>query len=362
MARAARQTVLCFLLLVLALVAGPGWTGAALTPEEDVNIRIYKALSPGVVNITTTAVTLDFFFTPIPQEGTGSGSVIDRRGHILTNFHVIESAKKIEVTLADGTKWPAKIIGSDPSTDLAVIRIDVPNGKPLTVVPMGDSGQLQVGQKVLAIGNPFGLERTLTVGIISSLKRTLRARNNRLMEGIIQTDAAINPGNSGGPLISTAGEMIGINTAIFSPGGGNIGIGFAVPVNTARRVVRELIAKGFVSRPWLGIQGQELFPDLARALRLPVRKGILIARVVPRSSADRSGLRGGHEAAQVGNMVVVVGGDVITTIDGREMRTLDDLSSYIETKRPGDTVRVAISRSGQERTVIVILLERPREP
>jgi S1-C subfamily serine protease len=332
---------------------------AAFTPEEEINIRVYRAASPGVVNITTTAVAYDFFLNPIPKEGTGSGAIIDRSGHILTNFHVIDGGRRLEVTLADGSKWPARPIGVDPSNDLAVIKTDAP-GEKLTVIPLGDSSKLVVGQKVLVIGNPFGFERTLTGGIVSSVGRSIRAENGRLIRGIIQTDAAINPGNSGGPLLNSSGEIIGVSTAIFSPSGGSVGVGFAVPINTAKRIISQLITRGYVARPYLGISGHEIFPALAQALRLPVAEGIMVVEVAPESPAQRAGIRGGDRAVQVGNMIVRVGGDIITEVDRVKVRTFDELSDFIDAKQPGDTVTLTVNRQGRPSAVEVRLRERPR--
>ncbi|HXH10475.1 MAG TPA: trypsin-like peptidase domain-containing protein [Alphaproteobacteria bacterium] len=338
---------------------GAAQAAAEFTPDEQINIRVYRMASPAVVNITTTAVAYDFFLNPIPKEGTGSGAIIDRAGHILTNFHVIDGARRLEVTLADGSKWPARVVGADPSNDLAVIKIDAPSEQ-LTVVPLGDSSKLVVGQKVLVIGNPFGLERTLTAGIISSLGRSIRADNHRLIRGIIQTDAAINPGNSGGPVLNSSGEVIGVSTAIFSPSGGSVGVGFAVPINTAKRIIPELISRGYVARPYLGISGHEIFPALAQALRLPVNQGIMVVEVTPGSPAHRAGIRGGDRAVQVGNMIVRIGGDIITQIDNLKVRTFEELSDFIDSKTPGDTIRVTLNRQGQFRTVDVRLRERPQ--
>jgi S1-C subfamily serine protease len=330
-----------------------------LTPDEEINIRVYRTASPAVVNITTTAVAYDFFLNPIPKEGTGSGAVIDRSGHILTNFHVIDGARRLEVTLADGSKWPGRPIGADPSNDLAVIRIEAPADK-LTVLPLGDSSKLVVGQKVLAIGNPFGFERTLTGGIVSSIGRSIRAENGRLIRGIIQTDAAINPGNSGGPLLNSSGEVIGISTAIFSPSGGSVGVGFAVPINTAKRIVAELISRGYVARPYLGVIGYEVSPALAQALRLPVQEGVMVVEVSPGSPAHRAGIRAGERAIQVGNRIIRVGGDIITQVDHLKVRTSEELSDYIETKQPGDAVILTYNRQGRTGTAEVRLRERPR--
>jgi S1-C subfamily serine protease len=331
----------------------------AFTPDEEINIRVYRAASPGVVNITTTAVAYDFFLNPIPKEGTGSGAIIDRSGHILTNFHVIDGARRLEVTLADGSKWQARAIGVDPSNDLAVIKTDAPAEK-LTLIPLGDSSKLVVGQKVLVIGNPFGFERTLTGGIVSSVGRSIRAENGRLIRGIIQTDAAINPGNSGGPLLNSSGEIIGVSTAIFSPSGGSVGVGFAVPINTAKRIISQLITRGYVARPYLGISGHEIFPALAQALRLPVTEGIMVVEVAPESPAQRAGIRGGDRAVQVGNMIVRVGGDIITEVDRVKVRTFEELSDFIDAKQPGDMVTLTVNRQGRPSAVEVRLHERPR--
>jgi len=330
-----------------------------LTPDEEINIRVYRAASPAVVNITTTAVAYDFFLNAVPKEGTGSGAIIDRSGHILTNFHVIDGARRLEVTLADGSKWAARPIGADPSNDLAVIKIDAPVEK-LTVIPLGDSSKLIVGQKVLAIGNPFGFDRTLTVGIVSSLGRSIQADNGRLIRDIIQTDAAINPGNSGGPLLNSSGEVIGVSTAIFSPSGGSVGVGFAVPINTAKRVIPELINRGYVARPYLGITGHKIIPALVQALKLPVKEGIMVVEVTPGSPAQRAGIRGGDRVVQVGNMIFRVGGDIITEIDQVKVRTFEELSDFIENKQPGDSVALNFNRQGKLTVVQVRLRERPQ--
>ncbi|MGZ3495824.1 MAG: S1C family serine protease, partial [Thermodesulfobacteriota bacterium] len=264
--------------LIVALFHGPLFS-AGLTEEEKNNIGIYEKVSDGVVNVTSTAVQMDFFFNAFPTQGSGSGSIIDTKGHILTNHHVVANAQKLEVTLGDGSKWPAKLVGSDPDSDLAVIQIDAPKEK-LKIIPMGDSKTLKIGQKVLAIGNPFGLQRTLTTGIVSSVGRTIRSDSGTLIEDVIQTDAAINPGNSGGPLLNSDGEIIGINSAILSPSGGNVGIGFAVPVNSAKRVIPELLSKGYVTYPWIGATIQSLIPEIAKYLKLKIERGAMIAEVV----------------------------------------------------------------------------------
>jgi putative serine protease PepD len=331
----------------------------SITEDEKNNIAVYEKVADGVVNITSIAVQLDFFFNPFPTQGSGSGSIIDTKGHILTNHHVVANAQKLEVTLADGSKWPAKLVGSDPDNDLAVIKIDAPKEK-LKVIPMGDSKNLRIGQKVLAIGNPFGLERTLTTGVISSLGRTIRSDAGYLIEDVIQTDAAINPGNSGGPLLNSEGEIIGINSAIISPSGGSVGIGFAIPVNTAKRVVPELISKGYVSYPYIGATIQSLIPEIAQFLKLKVERGAMIAEVVKGGPADRAGLRGGNQRVQVGNMIVIVGGDIVVKADQHEVKTHDDLIRYIREKRPGDTIFLKVYRKGNFMDIKVTLGERPR--
>ncbi len=346
--------------IIIILLVG-FWIGNAcgITEDEKNNIAVYEKVADGVVNITSIAVQLDFFFNPFPTQGSGSGSIIDLKGHILTNHHVVANAQKLEVTLADGSKWPAKLIGSDPDNDLAVIKIDAPKEK-LKVIPMGDSKNLRIGQKVLAIGNPFGLERTLTTGVISSLGRTIRSDAGYLIEDVIQTDAAINPGNSGGPLLNSEGEIIGINSAIISPSGGSVGIGFAIPVNTAKRVIPELISKGYVSYPYIGATIQSLIPEMAKFLKLKIDRGAMIAEVVKGGPADKAGLKGGNQRVQVGNMIVIVGGDIVVKADQHEVKTHDDLIRYIREKRPGNTLLLKVYRKGDFIDVKVTLGERPR--
>jgi S1-C subfamily serine protease len=331
----------------------------SVTEDEKNNITVYEKVADGVVNITSTAVQMDFFFNALPTQGSGSGSIIDTRGHILTNYHVVENAQKLEVTLADESKWPAKMVGSDPDNDLAIIKIDAPKEK-LRVIPMGDSKQLRIGQKVLAIGNPFGLQRTLTTGIISSLGRTIRSDTGTLREDIIQTDAAINPGNSGGPLLNSEGEIIGMNSAIISPSGGSVGIGFAIPVNTAKRVIPELIAKGYVTYPYIGATIQSLIPEVAKYLKLKVERGAMIAEVVRGGPADKAGLKSGGQKIQVGNTVVIAGGDIVLRADQQEVKTNDQLIRYIREKKPGDTIVLQIYRKGEVMEIKVTLGERPR--
>jgi S1-C subfamily serine protease len=332
----------------------------AETEDEENNISIYRRIGPGVVNITSVVIQRDFFFNPVPREGAGSGSIIDTDGHILTNHHVIRDSSKLEVTLSDGSKWKAKLVGADPGNDLAVIKIDAPRER-LTVIPMGDSSILNVGQKVLAIGNPFGLGQTLTTGIISSLGRSIRSEAGILIEDVIQTDAAINPGNSGGPLLDSEGRIIGINSAIISPTGASVGIGFAIPVNTAKRTLPELIQKGYVSYPWIGASVFPLIPEFAKSLGLKVERGAMIMEVVRGGPADKAGLRGGNRQVQVGNVMLPVGGDVIMEFDGEKVTSSDELIRLIRASRPGDRVALKVLRNGKFLTVNITLGERPRE-
>jgi S1-C subfamily serine protease len=331
----------------------------SITEDEKNNIAVYEKVADGVVNVTSTAIQMDFFFNAFPTQGSGSGSIIDVKGHILTNHHVVANAQKLEVTLADGSKWPAKLIGSDPDNDLAVIKIEAPKEK-LKVIPMGDSKSLRIGQKVLAIGNPFGLQRTLTTGIISSLGRTIRSEVGTLIEDVIQTDAAINPGNSGGPLLNSEGEIVGINSAIISPTGGSVGIGFAIPVNTAKRVVPELITKGYVTYPYIGATIQSLIPEMAKYLKLKIERGAMISEVVKGGPADKAGLKGGNQRVQVGNMIVLVGGDIVVKADQLEVKTNDELIRYIREKKPGDTILLKVFRKDSLIDIKVTLGERPR--
>jgi putative serine protease PepD len=356
------------LLLLALFLASPAFPGegparpaSGLTSEEEIVIGVYRAVSPGVVHITSTVLSQDFLLRIIPERGTGSGFVVDDRGYILTNNHVVENADSLEVTLADKSKVPAKLVGRDPNNDLAVIRINVPREK-LTPLRLGDSTQLQVGQMAIAIGNPFGLDRTVTRGVVSALGRSLKSDTGRQIRNVIQTDAAINPGNSGGPLLNSLGEVIGINTAIFTPSGGSVGIGFAIPVNTAKKLLPQLIARGRASHPWLGISGMDITPDLARALSLPAKEGVMIAQVAPGSPAARAGLRGAQRRVRVRNYIFAVGGDIIVALDGQKIATVDDLTGYLdENKKTGEDVRVDVLRDGTPLTVVARLGELPED-
>src|SRR6185295_17210959 len=329
--------------------------------DEQNNIEIYHAVSPGVVNITNRGYQENFWGV-FPSEGSGSGSIIDEKGDILTNYHVIQGASQLEVQV-ENEKFPATLVGTDRDNDLAIIRIEAPKSYRLTPVRLGSSQGLQVGQKVLAIGNPFGLQRTLTTGIISGLERPLRdAAARRTINGAIQTDAAINPGNSGGPLLNSKGELIGINTAIqASSGGGSIGIGFAVPVDVAKRIIPEIISKGYVSRPWLGVSTLPLNKRIARAFDLPAEEGIIVGDVYGGSGAAAAGLEGAVVRDSIYGASLQQLGDVILTVGGRKVSNTDDLQNALQDKKPGETVDLEVLRQGRRVTVPVRLSERPPE-
>lgn len=332
------------------------------TGDEIENISIYDTLNEAVVNITTEVLIHNWFTEPIPREGTsGSGSIIDTRGYVLTNNHVVENAYKVYLSLADGTQVEGEVIGTDYENDLSVIQFD-PDGRELVTIPFGSSEDLRVGQKVLAIGNPFALDRTLTTGIVSGLGRPLKTDTGYIINNMIQTDASINPGNSGGPLLNSKGEMIGINTLIYSPSGGSVGVGFAVPVDTAKRVIPDLINIGKVNRGTINIIGIQLFPSLVRYGRLPVTQGVLISRVDAGSLAESSGLRGGdrERAVKSGSSVIYLGGDIIIGIGDQPISSLSDFYSALEDTRPGDIVQVTVIRGEKKQIIDVELSERRR--
>ncbi len=329
-------------------------TDPSTVSDEQNSIEVYKKMSPGVAFITTSARFETWLGEEFEREsGNGSGSVIDNQGHILTNFHVVQNASKLTVSFGGNKVYPAQVVGGDPDTDLAVIKI-TPPAEGLTVIPLGDSSALQVGQKVLAIGNPFGLDRTLTTGVISGLQRPIRARNGRPIDAAIQTDASINPGNSGGPLLDKYGRMIGINSQILSPSGASAGVGFAVPVSTAKRVVPQLIQFGEVRRPKLGATFYPVEQLRDRGLRLPIEKGLLIGRILPGGSIDRAGLRGLSSDGE--NMIV---GDIITSIDGTEVSNIDDLYRFLDKKKIGESIDVTVYRKGGSVTLPVKLIQQP---
>jgi S1-C subfamily serine protease len=329
----------------------------AYDSEEQNNIAVYRKALPSVVNITSKSMAFNFFYGQVPQEGQGSGFILDKAGHVLTNFHVIADANRIEVMTSDKHHYKATIVGSDKGHDLALLQINAPNLQPVT---LSDSTDLVVGQKVYAIGNPFGLNGTMTRGIISSI-RSIRGPEGGPIEDAIQTDAAINPGNSGGPLLNSRGEVIGINTLIASNGAEqSSGIGFAIPVNTAKAVLDDLSKYGRVRRPSLGIVSLEISPDLAEQMGLPPESGVLVQKVIPGGAADRAGLHGGNQQAYLGNLLITVGGDLIVAIDGKQVSDTSDISALTEKHQPGDVVSVTVYR-GHKKLIVRLTLGDARE-
>jgi len=340
----------------VAALQPPAPSAGGLDPIEEENVRIYKQASPAVANIVTRAVQYDFFYDAVPVEGAGSGFVIDTAGHILTNYHVVHGAQTIEVILGDQSHYKAKYIGADTRNDIALIQID-PRGHKLVPLKLGDSRNLLVGQRVLAIGNPFGFQSTLTTGVVSSLGRTVQTGENTFIDEAIQTDASINTGNSGGPLLDSHGEVIGINSAIYAPSGTTVGIGFAIPINTARRVAEDLITLGHVRRATLGAEGRAIWPGLAQALGLSVQQGILIERVEPGGPAAQAGLRGGDHIVLAGLQQLRIGGDIVVAIDGQPVTSQIDLNLLLNREGPGETVTVTVVRNGKQINIPVKLGE-----
>jgi S1-C subfamily serine protease len=375
--RSGRRTVR---LLAIGLIIGLGayWTGSrygqhvptavkAVRPTEPAaatvldateaeNVRIYKQASPAVANIVTRTVEYDFFFNAVPVEGAGSGFLIDTDGHILTNNHVIQGAQTIEVILGDASHHKAKLIGADTRNDIALIQIDA-KGHSLATLTLGDSRNLLVGQRVLAIGNPFGFQSTLTTGVVSSLGRTVQTSESTFIDEAIQTDASINRGNSGGPLLNSHGEVIGINSAIYAPTGTTAGIGFAIPINTAKRVANDLITNGRVRRASLGCEGRALWPGLADALNIPAKQGILVERVTPGGPAAQAGIRGGSKVVVSGLQELRIGGDVVVAVDGKEITNQMELNLLLNRAWPGDTMTLTVIRDGKKLTIPVKLGE-----
>jgi S1-C subfamily serine protease len=329
----------------------------ATDPEEQNNISIYRKNIASVVNITSRAMTFDFFYGLVPQEGQGSGFIIDKEGHVLTNYHVIAEARQIEVTLHNRKKYRATVVGSDPGHDLAVVQIKAADLVPMT---LGDSRSLQVGQKVYAIGNPFGLSGTLTRGIVSSIRPVQEPNGGATIDEAIQTDAAINPGNSGGPLLNWHGEVIGINTMILSSVGQSAGIGFAIPINTAKAVLNDLVTLGRVRRPALGVRTIPISPELADQMGLASDYGLLIVQVVAGGAADRAGLHGGTDRAYLGNTPIMMGGDLIVAIGGQDVQDQQDLSQIMNSHRAGDVIRVTVYR-GKKKLDFNVTLGEARE-
>lgn len=329
---------------------------APLDVEETLVTNLYERVGPAVVHVTSHVVQMSFFFGAVPGEGTGSGFIIDQDGHILTNYHVIEGAEQIEVTLSDETRVPATVVGVDPPNDLALLRVDLP-AEQLSPVELGDSDGLRVGQRAIAIGNPFGLDRTLTVGVVSALGRPLQAADDNVIFNVVQTDAAINPGNSGGPLLDSRGRVIGINTAIRQDAEG---IGFAVPVNTIKRIVPALKEQGYYPHPWVGFLGYEISPRLAETLNLPVESGILVAQLYRSGPAVAAGLRGAQEEVVVGNQRILAGGDIVVAVDGVPVTSWDDLNEYLELNtQVGDQIELRIVRDGREQALTMEVAEQP---
>ena len=327
-------------------------------------MEVFENAGPGVVNITSRSISYDFFLRPIPQEGSGSGFVYDRKGHIVTNFHVVGGSRELFVTFFDESRVPAKLVGADPSNDLAVIKVDV-SPELLRRIPLGDSEELKVGRFVVAIGNPFGLQQTLTTGVVSSLGRVIESPDGRFIGEIIQTDAAINPGNSGGPLLDLAGNVVGVNSAIISPSRASAGIGFAIPERTLRRVVPDLIAMGRYAHPWLGVALLTVSPNLATRLaragvRTPGGGGVVVTEVVPRGPADAAGIRGPRRMGLLGNLRIPLGADYILAVEGEPVRTDRDLTVQLETRhRVGEEVRVTVWRDGEVLEIPMALGQRP---
>jgi S1-C subfamily serine protease len=331
--------------------------------EEQNNIAVYEACNEAVVNISTEVLVQSFFDVYSQEGGEGSGSIIDKRGYILTNNHVVKNANKVHVALSDGSRLEGMVIGVDAENDLAVVKVD-PAGRELKIIPLGSSAALKVGQKVLAIGSPFGYESTLTTGIVSGLGRPVKSSDTSVViRNMIQTDASINPGNSGGPLLDSRGNMIGINTMIVSGNGGSgsVGVGFAVPVDTAKRVVPELIQNGKVRRGWIEITPVQVFAELVDYAKLPVRSGLLLSQVAAGSNAAQAGLQGGskNKAVRYGRSIIYLGGDIITEIGGLPVEGIADLYTALEDKKPGDKVKVTYWRGKQKLETQVTLIERP---
>src|ERR1700736_2960770 len=375
-----RGGVVRLLALGLVLVLGAYWAGSRwgqrqpervqavpvafpdpkvieLVGDEVLNVKIYSQAAPAVANIVTRTLEYDVFMEPVPVEGAGSGFVIDPRGYILTNVHVVQGAQAISVTLGDRSHYDAKFIGADERNDIAMVKID-PKDRKLPALTMGDSDNLQVGQRVLAIGNPFGFQSTLTTGVVSALGRTVQTSETTFIDEAIQTDAAINRGNSGGPLINSHGEVIGINSAIYTPSGTTAGIGFAIPINSAKRIAHDLMTEGRVHFAYLGVRTLAVAGYLAEALDLPVQDGLLVETAAKGGPAAAAGIRGGNRVAQAGMQRIAVGGDVIVAVDGQKVASPMDLNIILNRKRPGDTVTLTVYRGGKKLDISVKLGER----
>ncbi len=354
--------------------SSPATTASAVAPSPSKQLtinEIYRRSAPGVVQIVATSAPVQatdpFFGTPFSEPGQralGSGFVLDKEGHIVTNYHVVQGGEKIQVGFSNHASYKAKVVGSDPSTDLAVLKVDAP-ARALTPLPLGNSDKVQVGDEVVAIGNPFGLDRTATAGIISAIQRRITAPNGFSIDHALQTDAPINHGNSGGPLIDARGAVIGVNSQIETGGNaaeGNVGIGFAIPSNTVRSVVAQILEHGKVEHPYIGITLQEIDETIARTFHLPVSSGLLVGTVFPGTGAAKAGLRGGDTQVTVAGTDYQMGGDIIVAADGKPVRTTEDLRDAISSRKPGDKVRLEIYRGSKKRTVVVTLGRQPASP
>lgn len=340
-------------------------TQTKYTQDELQNINVYEKCNEAVVNITTQVMGVNWFLEPVIENGgSGSGSIIDARGYVVTNVHVISDATKIYISLSDGTQYEGKVVGKDEESDIAVLKFTPPSGTVLKTIDFGDSKALKVGQKVIAIGNPFGLERTMTTGIVSSLGRPIQNSANTIIRDMIQTDTAINPGNSGGPLLDTNGKMIGINTMIYSSSGNNAGVGFAVPASTAQRVVKDLLQFGTVQRGIVQAELVQINNAIANYANLDINTGVLVSQTIPNGNADKAGIKGGTQAVRYGARnprTIYLGGDIITAIDGIKVATLADYFSLLESKRPGENVTITVHRNRKDIKITVQLVADKKE-
>jgi putative serine protease PepD len=349
--------------VIREVTAGTAESTAFSNPSGKTISDIYGSAKRGVIQVLATSVASDNpFFGSQPTRALGSGFVIDKAGHVVTNYHVIEGASKVEVSFSGNDEMPATVIGRDPSTDIAVLRIKRAQGRALTPLELGNSDVVRVGDAVVAIGNPFGLERTVTAGIVSALQREITAPNGFAIDRVIQTDAAINHGNSGGPLLNADGRVIGVNSQIESDSGGNVGIGFAVPINTVKNVVSQLLERGKVDHAYIGVEMATITTELASNVRLPVDQGVLIQRVRTDSPAAQAGLRGGTTQVVVDGESYLVGGDVITKADGQPIESAEQLRSVVTSKQPGDEIALEIHRHNETKEVTVKLGRQPNTP
>lgn len=336
----------------MTALVDPSALAAAGVSQEQQTIDLYKRVSSSVVNVTTRSFQYNYFMEMVPSEGAGSGFVIDKEGHIVTNFHVVNGAQRFFVAFGNMEhSYPAELVGYDQRSDLAILKVKAP-GNLLNPVSLGDSSKLQVGQTSIAIGNPFGLGQTMTSGVVSSLGRKIQVEENRVMSDLIQTDAAINSGNSGGPLFDSAGRVIGVNTLIYSPSGGSVGLGFAIPINTVKRFIPDLLKYGKAQYPWMGISVMSLSPRLAQLMKLQVSEGLLVMQTSPTGAAAQGGIKGGTQRVYIGNYELYLGGDIILAVDGQPVKVENDLLTYLETrKRVGDTIQVTILKGGKGKPI-----------